>query len=235
MIVQFFLFPILFLLLYSVSVRLTETIYGLTFLVTGSSKLALGILTLILMPGTIVHEMSHFLAATLLRVSTGRMTVFPESLEKGRIRAGKLEVGDCDPFRKTIIGIAPMIFGLIIIYLIGHFFIPSISLTTNNLQLTTFIGVYLLLTVSATMFSSPKDLESLLIVIPIMTVLFLVFYFLGLRISLTGNLLKGTENLVSKLNYALIVTVAADLIIVLLNRLGIAFFEKVLGRKLVRR
>lgn len=231
----FFLLLFLFSLLYAVSIRLTSSIYGLTFLVTKSGKLALGILTLILLPGTIVHEMSHFFMATILHVRTGKMTIFPEALEKGKIRAGKLEIGDCDPFRKTLIGIAPMIIGLTLIYLIGYFFFPFPFIPHAKYFILYILGSYLLITVSATMFSSPKDLESLIIVVPIITVIFFSLYFIGLRFSLTGSLLTKLEEYTGKLNFYLIITIAINFIIVLVNQWGISLFGKILGRKLVEK
>lgn len=232
---NFIFFVLFILLLYSVSIRLTSSIYGLTFLVSRSQRLALGILSLILLPGTIIHEMSHFLAATMLRVPTGKMSIFPEALEQGKVRAGKLEISDCDPFRKTIIGIAPMLVGLTLIYFIGEFFFSSFSLTTNHQQLTAIIGFYFLLTVSATMFSSPKDLESLIIVLPILTILFLFFYFIGLRITLTGNIIDVIENLVKKLNFALIISIVANFLIVIICTFFIQLFQKILKRNLIER
>ncbi len=231
-----FIFLVIFiLLLYMVTVQLTSRLYGLFFLVSSSQKLALGMLSLILLPGTIIHEMSHFLIATILRVPTGKMSIFPEALEKGKVRAGKLEIGNCDPFRKTLIGIAPMFVGLALIYFIGHFFFPSFSLTTNNLQPTTFIGIYFLLTISSTMFSSPKDLESLIIVLPIISILFLFFYFIGLRITITGNILTMLENSVTKLNSALIIAIVTNFIIVVICTFSIQLFQKILKRKLVEK
>lgn len=232
-----FIFLVIFiLLLYLVTVQLTSRLYGLFFLVSSSQKLALGMLSLILLPGTIVHEMSHFFMATILRVPTGKMSIFPEALEKGKVRAGKLEIGECDPFRKTIIGIAPIIIGLTIIYLVGMFFFPSFQLPTTNYQLiTTIICLYFLLTISSTMFSSPKDLESLIIVLPIISILFLFLYFIGLRITLTGNILTILENIIKKLNSALIITIVTDFGIVVICTLFIQLFQRILKRNLVEK
>lgn len=85
------------------------------------------------------------------------------------------------------------------------------------------------------MFSSPKDLESLIIVLPILSVFLLILYFLGLRISLTGEILVKLETATGKLNFSLIITIVADFIILVLNQSGITFFEKVLRRKLVEK
>jgi len=229
MLVQALLFFFLFLLLFFISRKISSYIYLLVFLLTGSDKLAIWTLIILFLPGTIIHEVSHLVVATILRVPTGRLSIIPERDLGGEIKAGKLALGKTDPFRYTAIGIAPMLVGLTLIYLIGKFILPQVATSFFLL----FIVYCLLFTVSTTMFSSKKDLGSFIFVAPITFLLLASFYFAGVRISFTGAFVEKTAGFLSEVNYFLLVTNIIDFIVLLFLALNLSLWQKILQKKVL--
>lgn len=85
----------------------------------GSRRLAY----LLIAPSTIAHELSHYLAALCLGVPAGkraggRVELFhPRSAPGGGIRLGAVSVASSDPFRASLISIAPVL--LVPVMLLG--------------------------------------------------------------------------------------------------------------------
>jgi hypothetical protein len=80
-------------------------------LLTRRPELALVLFSLLFFPGVLLHEASHYLAARLLGVRTGRFSVFPRPLPDGRLQLGAVETASADPLRETLIGAAPLLAG----------------------------------------------------------------------------------------------------------------------------
>ncbi len=228
-----FLFSLLFLIFF-LSLKISSFIYSTVFLLTKNGKIAIGVLIFFLLPGTIIHEFSHLIVATLLRVSTGELTILPTIEKNGEVRAGRLMLGKADPFRHSIIGLAPMIIGLILISLVGKLFFPSLNLLiTHNPQPITILGFYLLFITSITMFSSRKDLDGLIISIPITILSIASLYIIGVRVFLEKNLAEKVSSFLSDLNYFLLLTAAIDYFIFFLLSLTIYLLQRILKRKVV--
>jgi hypothetical protein len=104
------------------------------------------IFALIFLPGTFIHEMSHFLTALFLLVPVGQIELMPKLHEDG-LKLGSVPIGKTDPIRRTLIGIAPIVLGLVIIFV------------TNTLTIPWFIHAYIAFQIGNSMFSSKKDME----------------------------------------------------------------------------
>ena len=138
---------------------------------------------ILFLPGTFVHEMSHFLTALFLFVPVGQIDLMP-AVEKEGLKMGSVPVGKTDLIRRTFIGIAPIVFGLAII--LGSVF----YVYTNNLftsPLAVIILAYISFEIGNTMFSSKKDLEGSLVFAILGVIVFLILYFLGLRLTFDVN------------------------------------------------
>ncbi|MBC7251173.1 MAG: hypothetical protein H5T62_12910 [Anaerolineae bacterium] len=69
------------------------------------------LLALVMLPGTIVHEVCHFVAATFLFVKVTNVSFTPK-LTDGGLSLGRVQFAKKpDPFRDALIGIAPLIGG----------------------------------------------------------------------------------------------------------------------------
>jgi len=53
--------------------------------------------------------------AKVLRVRTGRFSIFPQSLPDGRLQLGYVETARSDVVRDSLIGAAPLIVGTLVI------------------------------------------------------------------------------------------------------------------------
>jgi hypothetical protein len=215
---------ILLFFLYLLSRRLSSSFYQLFFRITTSQKFSILFLACIFLPGTFIHELAHLLIAHLVRVPAGDLSVIPSIEKSGEVRAGRVMIAHSDPFRHTIIGIAPMIVGISIIYVIGIYFFPypftmtSFVPATQISQLLTILFLYLLFMISTTMFSSRKDLESLIYSVPGIALIILVLHLLGVRISFDLSLFSSITQKLFQLDTTLGIATVIDICIYLFLR-----------------
>lgn len=114
-------FVILIVILSSMRTRLVYEISGISLLVFGSTSPGIKFYSLIFLPGTIIHELSHWIVAEILRVRTGQITIFPDVEEEGETRRlGSVATERSDPFRAFLIGLAPFISGTLILVILGR-------------------------------------------------------------------------------------------------------------------
>lgn len=146
------------------------------FSLTRNPNLALGLFSLIFLPGIILHELSHLLMAKLLGVRTGNFSITPRSLPDGRLQLGYVETERSDPLRDSLIGLAPLISGGLVVgyiaiakldfsglwgYLQSWQLLPLWQGFLSLSKLPDFpIWFYLTLVVSSTMLPSSSDRHS---------------------------------------------------------------------------
>jgi len=92
---------------------------SLLYNLTKRMDIALVIFSLFLLPGVVVHELSHFCMAKILGVTIGRFSLIPKALPNGKLRLGYVETEKVDFLRDSLIGFAPLFVGSIIIGIIG--------------------------------------------------------------------------------------------------------------------
>lgn len=152
---------------------LHNELQAIFILLTRKPQLAIGLFSMLFFPGVLLHELSHYIAAIILRVKTRRFSVIPRVMAGGRIRMGYVETAATDPLRDTIIGSAPLISGLVVTAAIGASQLELFSLAPLAFQgqwggfLTGLQAVpqvkdfwlwfYLAFTVSSTMLPSAAD------------------------------------------------------------------------------
>lgn len=86
------------------------------------------IFAIIFLPGVFLHELSHFLAAKVLRVPTGRFSLIPQLQADGRLRLGYVETGSGGFLRDALIGFAPLITGCAFIAFAAIYWIDLLPL-----------------------------------------------------------------------------------------------------------
>jgi hypothetical protein len=161
---------------------LHREVQGIFLLLTRRPAVALGLFSLLFFPGVLLHEVSHFLTAKLLRVRTGRFSVMPKVLSDGRLRMGYVETAPSDTLRDALIGAAPLVTGSLLIAYLGAYRLGLSALATLALQenwevFWAWLGAlpnqpdfwlwfYLAFTISSTMLPSASDRRAWL---PIMT------------------------------------------------------------------
>src|SRR5215210_1994641 len=94
---------------------LHREIQAVFLILTRDPRMTMGIFAMLFLPGVFLHELSHFVMAKILRVSTGRFSIFPQSLPDGRLQLGYVETSRADIIRDSLIGAAPLIVGALFV------------------------------------------------------------------------------------------------------------------------
>lgn len=80
-------------------------------IITRSAGVTQVIFALVFFPGVLLHELSHFLAAKVLFVQTGRFSLIPQAQPNGKLRLGYVETASGGTIRDALIGAAPLVTG----------------------------------------------------------------------------------------------------------------------------
>ena len=75
---------------------------------------------LIMLPGIVIHEVSHLLVAAVLGVRAGGLSLRPQVRRDG-LQLGSVQVARTDVVRESLIGLAPLIGGSVTVLLIAGF------------------------------------------------------------------------------------------------------------------
>jgi len=165
--VSLLIFTLALIVLYILSRIFIQKLYIVLYRLTRSHERAFFLLSLIFLPGTFVHEISHFITALFLLVPVGELNLIPEIQEDG-IRLGSVKIGETDFIRGTLIGIAPfLVGGSIIFWLISFALMPG-NLTNPWIVV---LLIYTVFEITHTMFSSKSDLYSILELVVFVTLI----------------------------------------------------------------
>jgi len=171
------------------------------------------LISLIFLPGTIVHELSHFFAAIVLFLPVKDIQIFPK-FEEGQIKLGQVFYVKKDFLRGILVGVAPF-FGALFLFFGLSFF----NLFPNkNLGLNIFL-IYLIFTVSSLMFSSKQDLVDIGYLIPFILFLLIIGYIFqpfipSFNLSYFKNIIAGLEFFLTNVNYYLFLSILIHLFLI---------------------
>lgn len=184
-----------------------------------SRLMSINFLSILFLPGVIIHELSHMLIAVILFVPVGDMEFMPRASPNG-VKLGSVEIAKTDPIRRSIIGFAPVFTGLAIIIAAVYFFNSNISFFQGkNLFIfitTILVATYLLFAISNTMFSSGKDMEGTVEILITLVIIFAAIYILGFRPSLDSTQklpIKEFAEIIKKSSAFLLVPIVVDLLV----------------------
>jgi hypothetical protein len=224
--------------LYILSRQVVQLLYVFWFFVTRSRKVALTILMLFMFPGTVLHELAHMFTAEIMGVPTGKLTLAPESLDDDSIRSGSVAIAQTDPFRRTLIGIAPIIWGIATLSAFAYWF-PGVIAPIETALPTLFSGpvdarpfllavalLYGTFTVSNAMFTSHEDMKGAWPLLIVIGVVVGALTLMGVRITLPANLSVILSTTLWSLSQTLGWVVALNLIILLTTSFLIAMTGK---------
>ena len=94
---------------------LHREIQAILLLITRNPNITIGVFSLLFLPGVFLHELSHFILAKLLGVRTGKFSLLPQVLPDGRVQLGYVEAASADIVRDSLVGVAPLLSGIIFI------------------------------------------------------------------------------------------------------------------------
>lgn len=169
-------------------------------------KMSTYALSLLFLPGTLVHELAHVFMAMILGVGIGKIDLFPK-INGEEVRLGSVEVYKSDPFRRFFIGVAPLFVGMLGIYgVLGY--------VENK-----YIIYYLLFIIANTMFSSKKDMEG---VMPLLvTVIFFTLVIFGMGVQIPSEVWQQLNMMSESGARLLMVPLALNIFVIVLGKLFI--------------
>jgi hypothetical protein len=224
------LFFLQLIIIFLLAKSFSKNFYKFWFLLTKSNSFAFWMTSIFLLPGTLLHELSHWLMAEIMQVPTGELNIIPKREKEAKYsQLGSMQIAKTDPFRRTLIGIAPFITGMSLITILIQYF-PDISQVKENLLLFIILLLAILI-IQNTMFSSKKDLQAAFV--PVAFFLILAFLFWWFEIPIHQKIVEFVNNSVTKLNSVFIIIIGIDIVLLLLVKVLTLTFGKILKRKIV--
>lgn len=205
------------IILYILSRIFIQRFFIFLYRITRNEKKATVLLGLVFLPGTFVHEISHFITALFLLVPVGELNLMPEQIAGG-VKLGSVAIAKTDFIRGSLIGLAPVISGASII-----FWTISIALSHGYLTNPWVIValIYMIFQITHTMFSSKQDLHAVLelIVFTIVVAITLVVLKIYAPFNYLYQQIQVVDTTFLKLFYLLFVPIGVELVF-------LAFFKK---------
>lgn len=203
---------------------------GVWLLLVRDPDLALILYSLLMLPGVLVHEASHWVAATMLGVRAGRMSVVPQRLPDGTLRLGYVETEHVDPLREALIGAAPLVAGAAVIVFIGYSRL-GVAPVGQALARGDLLGVaqavevmtglpnfwlwlYLIFTVSNSMLPSESDRRAWWPVLAVLAVFTALLLALGVGPLLVETLGEALDAATRALAAAFTITIGLNVVLV---------------------
>lgn len=170
---------------------LSSTFHNYLFLLTGlgfgGGKVSQKLFSFFLFFGTLVHELSHILMAAILFVRVKALNLKSEIVEDKHIRLGTAEVELVDPFRNALVGIAPLLVGIVLIYFL------AIGVDLQNLTWWEIFKLFIISQISNSMFLSKSDTVYFKYVLILFLILGVIVWFVnGLYNFFNFNILVST-------------------------------------------
>lgn len=175
------IFELLFFLELSLVFLLSRVVSHLLsqlfFHITKKHATTIHLLSFLFLPGVIIHELSHAIMAGILFVPVGHMEFMPV-VHGNHVKLGSVSIAKTDPVRRFLIGVAPVLMGILLLASSFFYLLPEFSLI--HWQVLLFL--YILFEVGNTMFSSRKDMEGTIALVIFVLAVAVVMFSLGLRI-----------------------------------------------------
>ena len=181
---------------------------------------------LVFLPGVIIHEVAHWSVARLLGLRTGKFRVWPK--RQGRhIGLGSVSVQSKGAFTDSLVGIAPLAVGTVVVTLVGGHIFDAYDVTTSLADgrylaaLLAFwralgkpdgaLWAYLLFAVANAMMPSAADREPMKPVILYAALAAIVYVVLRLPLAPFAQLMNAITPSLETLVSALLFTILLDL------------------------
>ena len=88
--------------------------------VSGDMNVAIMVYYLLMFPGIVLHELSHYLMARLLRMQVGRFALGPKK-RRNAIELGSVTVASGGSMRDSLVGLAPFLTGTAVLLLVSYY------------------------------------------------------------------------------------------------------------------
>ncbi len=200
---------------------LTTEISRLIRRLGGDHKAIIVVWSIIFLPGTIIHELSHFFFAILTGARTGKIEIFPEFLEDDweeesagkNVTLGYVQTQRLNPLQGFLVGTAPFVVGLALMIWLAQLIQSSYNL---GQYLPVFLLGYLFFTITNSFFPSWSDIKQTIPLIIIAGVFVLIFWILGVQFLFAPR--PGFISLMDTVSATVLISVIVNLLFI------VAFF-----------
>ena len=196
-----------------------------------SDERAVHLLTyILLLPGIIVHELSHWAMAWALGMNPRGLSLWPKIRGK-HVEMGSVQVTSGGVIRDSLTGTAPLLAGSVIVFLISHFVFDTSSLVLAweeggiALAMSGFwaafqvpnawIWIYIVFAVSNAMVPSVADRQPLLSMLAYSAVVIVVLYLIGWmpKVTVPSQVTSTIASLLANVSSGITFAIALDIII----------------------
>jgi hypothetical protein len=210
-------------------------LHGIALLLMGKPERAVILYAIVLFPGVLLHEASHWLMATLLGVRTGSFSLLPRSQADGSVQLGYVEYykgKTLGAFRESLIGGAPLLTGTAVILLIGYhvFGVTDLSAAIQSGDVTILIAaleqvfavpdflvwLYLTFAVSNAMMPSRADRRAWPALVLTLIAIAVIMILLGIQEVIFAGVAEAAQTMFSYLASALSMAIGVDILFMLL-------------------
>lgn len=236
---------LIFIALILISRRIQQRFQAIIVLLTGSKKIAAILYFLMFFPGIIIHELSHYLVASVLLVPTGDIELLPRFEDNVRTKMGSVAVAKSDFVRSSLIGAAPIFIGSLLLYGIIYGYLKTVLQLNdfsqylphiiNNLNVLskplTWILIYFLLTISNTMYSSKEDRRSWPALIGFIFIAIILIIVSGQSHNLSLKITPYIKTISQALYSSFFFVIVIDLLVLIMLYALEQIFSKITGKK----
>ena len=202
-----FLFLFELFALYLLSRKIYKRLSSILLRVTKNKKLAIYTFSLFFLPGTFVHELSHFLTALILLVPVGKFDLKPR-VEDKKVKLGSVSIAKAGVLRQAVIGISPFIYGVVMLLSVADYLI------TYHFRLGWLVLIFILFfifQIANSMFLSRSDLKAAIRLVLLITGIYFIFSLVGLHITIKELVFSGrVTELLKTSNILLLVPIGVD-------------------------
>lgn len=204
---------------------------GISILLLGTRERAVLLYAIVLFPGVLLHELSHWVMATLLGVRTGAFSLLPRLMDDGSVQLGYVEYfkgRSLGPIRESLIGGAPLFAGTAVILLIGiHIFnIQELGTALQSGNITTLatavgtvfqtpdflVWLYLLFAIANGMMPSRSDRRAWPAFLWVMLGVAVILYTLGIAQVIIADLIRPATVVFGYLGLAFSMAIGVDVL-----------------------
>ncbi len=212
---------------------ITRSLQELSIRWAGDSQVALVVYFVLVLPGVVIHELSHWLMATLLGVRVSKFRLGPvRQGRSNRVSLGSVRVGKVDPVRASLIGVAPLLGASAVILLIGNLVLGMDELAASivdggpagvwaalqeAMQVPDFwLWLYLIFAISNAMLPSESDMSAVRPVLIFLGVAAVVFLIVAGVPAIPPGVRDAVDAVAGYLASAFGLTLAVDALFVLI-------------------
>jgi hypothetical protein len=186
-----------------------------------SDSVIIWLISFLYLPGTILHEISHYFFALILAMHPEEVSILPH-IEKNHIRLGHVlyRKHSMDFIRPTIVGIAPFFGAIGLLWVIQSF-----HLFPGNIWWQTVVFGYLILAITANMFSSKQDLVDLIYIFPPFILIGILIYIFGIHIDtqILVNIIGSLDTFLKTLQLPLLFSIVVNGILIIIIKIILTF------------